>query len=216
MLVIEYTKKFPVSAISHIDLLRVFQRIIRRAKIDVEYSQGFNPHMRIFFSPPTPLGMETLCEYVTIETSTNYGKDFLNQFNAVCPEGIKATEIYNFAKNPNFAKIITRAEYCINAPDIGKINLSDMIDNSDYTIEYLDKQSVLQTQKAGEMIFEAESLNNDCLRVVLSFGNKNLRAERLVKYLCNQNNINYSLCKITKTKAFADDIPIEKMLKSFN
>lgn len=214
MLVIEYTKKFPVSAISHIDLLRVFQRIIRRAKIDVEYSQGFNPHMRIFFSPPTPLGMETLCEYVTIETNTTYDKDFLNKFNAVCPEGIKATKIYNFAKNPNFAKIITRAEYYVNVPNIGKINLSDMINNPEYTIEYFDKQNVLQAQKAGEMIFEAESLSNDCLRVILSFGNKNLRAERLVKYLCVKNNIDYSLCKITKTKAFADDIPIEKILKN--
>lgn len=216
MLVIEYTKKFPVSAISHIDLLRVFQRIIRRAKIDVEYSQGFNPHMRIFFSPPSPLGMETFCEYVTIDTKINYGRDFLNHFNSVCPEGISATEIYNFANNPNFAKIITRAEYRISAPCIGKISLSDMLNNPEYTIEYLDKQNVPQTQKAGEMIFEAESLNDDCLRVVLAFGNKNLRAERLVKYLCAKNNIDYSLCKIVKTKAFADDVPIEKILKTFN
>ena len=58
MLVVKYTKLYPLSAISHIDLLKVFQRIIRRAKVKVAYSQGFNPHMKIYFSPPVPLGDE--------------------------------------------------------------------------------------------------------------------------------------------------------------
>ena len=51
MLVVEYTKEYPISVISHIDLLRVFHRIIRRVGIKVAYSQGFNPHMKVFFSP---------------------------------------------------------------------------------------------------------------------------------------------------------------------
>lgn len=210
MLVVKYTKKYPMSAISHIDLLKVFQRIIRRANIKVQYSQGFNPHMRIFFSPPMPLGIDSECEYVTIETEEKVDDTFIQRFNAICPQGIKAIKVWNVTKNPNFAKNIDRAEYLLQGEDVQKIKLDANVFDKDYTIEYIDKAGQLQTQCVGELLFDLTHQDKDTLKAVLAFGNKNLRADRFFKYICNKNGVDFNGCTLQKSRAlvldcFADD-----------
>lgn len=215
MLVVEYTKKYPLSAISHIDLLRVFQRIIRRTEIKVAYSQGFNPHMRIFFSPPTPLGQETSCEYVTIETDEKGDECFLKRFNSVCPMGIRATRVWQTQKNPNLAKMLDRAEYCLSGDFVNQIKIDGILDNPDYEIEYVDKVGQLQTQQAGEMIFDVRFDGENRLKAILSFGNKNLRADRFFKYLCAKNGVDFDVCNLEKIQAYVQDITVADFLADF-
>jgi len=215
MLVVEYTKEYPISAISHIDLLKVFQRIIRRMGIKVAYSQGFNPHMRIFFSPPAPLGLETSCEYVVIETDEKANEGFLSRFNTVSPLGIKATKVWQTNKNPNLAKMIDRAEYRFYCEFANKINLDGIANNPDYEIKYLDKSGEIQTQKVGEMIFDLRVENDNCLKAILSFGNKNLRADRFFKYLCLENGIDFDTCILKKTNAYTQEKNINDFIEEF-
>ena len=42
---IKFSKEKDIKFISHLDLMRTIQRIIRRADLPIEYSKGFNPHM---------------------------------------------------------------------------------------------------------------------------------------------------------------------------
>ena len=216
MLVVKYTKLYPLSAISHIDLLKVFQRIIRRAKVKVAYSQGFNPHMKIYFSPPVPLGVESLSEYVTIDTPEKATQEFFARFNDACPLGIKAVEVFQVEKNPNLAKEVVRAEYVVNAPNIGKLDFSDIVGNSDYVIEYLDKDKNVATQKAGESIYSIEKLSDDAIKMVLDFGNKNLKAQRFVRYICEKNGIDFLNCAITKINAYTQTLSVDEFLTSFD
>ena len=44
---IKFTKEANIKFISHLDLMRTIQRIVRRAELPVEYSKGFNPHMSL-------------------------------------------------------------------------------------------------------------------------------------------------------------------------
>ena len=60
MAVVKYSKLFPASAVSHVDLLRVFLRILKRAKVKANYTNGYNPHMKIYFSPPIPARVESV------------------------------------------------------------------------------------------------------------------------------------------------------------
>ncbi|HHV65144.1 MAG TPA: DUF2344 domain-containing protein [Peptococcaceae bacterium] len=62
-----YTKKDQAKYIAHLDLARVFARALRRADIAVAFSEGFNPHPKIAFGPPLPVGVEGEKEYVDIE-----------------------------------------------------------------------------------------------------------------------------------------------------
>jgi radical SAM-linked protein len=62
-----YTKKNRAAFIAHLDLTRVFDRALRRAQIAVHYSEGFNPHPKISFGPPLPVGVQGEREFVDLE-----------------------------------------------------------------------------------------------------------------------------------------------------
>ena len=46
---IKFTKDADIKFVSHLDLMRTIQRIVRRAELPVEYSKGFNPHIMEIF-----------------------------------------------------------------------------------------------------------------------------------------------------------------------
>lgn len=52
--------------LSHLDLVRVLDRALRRAKLPVAYSEGFHPHAQISFASPLPLGVEGWREPVVV------------------------------------------------------------------------------------------------------------------------------------------------------
>jgi radical SAM-linked protein len=79
---IRFRKVGDLQYISHLDLQRTMHRIISRAGIPVWYTKGFNPHMKIVFSVPLSIGMQSECEMLDIrverEISCNEIKDLLN------------------------------------------------------------------------------------------------------------------------------------------
>ncbi len=64
---IKYSKGPELRTISHLDLMRLWQRAIRRAGLPVAYSQGFTPHQKVSFGPPLPLGMTSRGEYLDLQ-----------------------------------------------------------------------------------------------------------------------------------------------------
>lgn len=52
--------------VSHLDLMRAMTRAVRRAKVPLWYTEGFNPHPYMTFALPLSLGMESLCESMDI------------------------------------------------------------------------------------------------------------------------------------------------------
>ena len=66
---IKFRKYGPVRFIGHLDVMRFFQKAIRRAGIDVAYSGGFSPHQIMSFASPLGVGLESDGEYLDIEVS---------------------------------------------------------------------------------------------------------------------------------------------------
>lgn len=64
---LEITKGEPVRYISHLDYARAVERALRRAKLPVAYSEGFNPHMKMAFASALPVGVVSEAEYLDIE-----------------------------------------------------------------------------------------------------------------------------------------------------
>ncbi|NLO73797.1 MAG: DUF2344 domain-containing protein [candidate division WS1 bacterium] len=62
-----FAKRGPLRFLSHLDLVRAMDRLVRRAKLPVLYSEGFHPHARLSFASPLPLGMEGWREPCLIE-----------------------------------------------------------------------------------------------------------------------------------------------------
>jgi hypothetical protein len=67
---------------SHLDIISIISRAIRRAKISVKYSEGFNPKPKMSFGPPTSLGIESYAEYGDIILADDLEpEDFLIRLN---------------------------------------------------------------------------------------------------------------------------------------
>ena len=58
--------------IGHLDVMRYFQKAIRRSGIDVSYSQGFNPHQLISFAAPLGVGLTSAGEYMDMQVETSF------------------------------------------------------------------------------------------------------------------------------------------------
>ncbi|MBQ9927758.1 MAG: DUF2344 domain-containing protein [Lachnospiraceae bacterium] len=91
---IKFSKEGPVKFIGHLDIMRYFQKAIRRADIDIAYSMGFNPHQIMSFASPLSVGHESSGEYFDIElNSITDVEDIKNRLNAVMTEGIKILKV---------------------------------------------------------------------------------------------------------------------------
>lgn len=66
---IKFTKTGPMRYISHLDMMRYFQKALRRAQIDVAMSEGFSPHMLMSFALPLSLGMISVGEYFDLDVN---------------------------------------------------------------------------------------------------------------------------------------------------
>jgi radical SAM family uncharacterized protein/radical SAM-linked protein len=77
--------------VAHLELLRVWERALRRSRLPVAMSQGFRPHIRMSFGPPLPLGQTSLAEYLDLEFARPPAADLLETLNPLLPEGLQVT-----------------------------------------------------------------------------------------------------------------------------
>lgn len=63
---LRFCKTGALQYISHLDLQRTFARILTRAELPLWYTQGFNPHPKLVFGLPLPVGCESVCEMAEI------------------------------------------------------------------------------------------------------------------------------------------------------
>ena len=67
---IKFTKTGQMRYISHLDMMRYFQKALRRADVDVAMSEGFSPHMLMSFALPLSLGMTSVGEYFDLDVNS--------------------------------------------------------------------------------------------------------------------------------------------------
>jgi radical SAM-linked protein len=67
---VKFGKHGALRYIGHLDVMRYFQKTIRRAEIDVAYTKGFSPHQVMSFAQPLSVGLESNGEYMDIEVNS--------------------------------------------------------------------------------------------------------------------------------------------------
>lgn len=110
---VKFRKYGALKFIGHLDMMRYFQKALRRAEIDMKYSEGFNPHMIMSFAAPLGVGITSDGEYFDIEVlSTKSTKESLKALNDVMVEGVEVT---SYVALPEGAKksmsIVAAADY---------------------------------------------------------------------------------------------------------
>lgn len=105
-----YSKTGRAKYISHLDVMRAFQRAFKRSKIDFWFTEGFHPHLYLTFALPLSLGYESLAESVdfrVLSKDITY-QEICEKINAQLPEGFEA---YKASKPQMQPKDIKYAEY---------------------------------------------------------------------------------------------------------
>ena len=119
---LKFSKQGGIRFISHLDLLRVFQRTFRRSGLKLSYSNGFNPHAKIGFAMPLSLGFESRGDYLEFETEVDYTpQEAAEQLNAHMPPGLKAL-------------------MCRKLKETGKTAAAAVLRYAEYTAEYRGEQ----------------------------------------------------------------------------
>ncbi|MBO4291388.1 MAG: DUF2344 domain-containing protein, partial [Lachnospiraceae bacterium] len=87
---VKFQKSGAIRYIGHLDVMRFFQKCIRRAEIDVCYTGGFSPHQIMSFAAPLSVGLESMGEYMDIEVnSVTSSVDMVERFNQASVQGIR-------------------------------------------------------------------------------------------------------------------------------
>ena len=78
--------------ISHLDLVRLFQRALRRSGLPVTITKGFSPRLKVSITKALKLGVESGHEEAVICTDKLVDtKDFMESINKQLPEGVRVT-----------------------------------------------------------------------------------------------------------------------------
>lgn len=141
-----YTKTGSAKYISHLDVMRVFQRALKRSKIDFWYTEGFHPHLYLTFALPLSLGYESVAESVDFRLiSPMPYEEIVYRINTVLPVGFKAIA----AGKPKMdAKKIRFADYEISF-ETTNVDNEEMLANW-YRCFDREVVSVAKKTKSGE------------------------------------------------------------------
>ena len=102
--------------VGHLDFCRAVERALRRAKLPVAHSVGFNPHMRLSFGPALSVGVASDAEYVDVElTEPMDSAEFGRALTAMLPPGLVFVAAKPVASTTALAAALNLAEYQITA-----------------------------------------------------------------------------------------------------
>ncbi|UCH43431.1 MAG: DUF2344 domain-containing protein [Dehalococcoidales bacterium] len=99
--------------ISHLDIMRLWERALRRARIPLAYSEGFSPHPRISLAAPLPVGVTSEAELMDVFMARWVSPHwFTAMISEQLPPGIKVLEVYPITPTmPSLQSMVRYAEY---------------------------------------------------------------------------------------------------------
>ncbi len=109
-----FSRDATLKYIAHLDMMRLFERTLRRTALPVAHSQGFNPRMKLIFGLPMAMGLTSGAEYADVEMEIPLEPEaFLAAMNRSLPKGMQVLEAVPAATNENIMLRIGAARYWV-------------------------------------------------------------------------------------------------------
>jgi radical SAM-linked protein len=157
---IKFSRGTEIKFISHLDIVRLWQRAFNRAGIEIAYSTGFSPHPRISLAAPLALGVTSGAEFMDVFVIKGVAPHFfVSAVNQQLPPGMTVDKVYPIAPDlPSLQSVVSLADYrvevsIINGPVDIKKALADLL-----AMEHLPWQHLRDT---GPHQYDLRSLIND-------------------------------------------------------
>ena len=151
---IKFAKYGAMKFIGHLDIMRFFQKAIRRAGIDIKYSEGFSPHQIMSFAAPLGVGIESSGEYMDIEVlSMTSTEDMKQALNHVMVEGVEILSVSVLPENAkNSMASVAAAAYRIKMK-AGNFPIKDL---SGKLLDYYGQDKIPYTKETKKSTVELD------------------------------------------------------------
>ena len=202
---VKFYKKNYLKYISHLDLMRLFQRSFNRAEIPINYSQGFNPHPKFSIANPLALGIESEEEYMDVEMDYIPTEEFIEKMNIVLPEDVQITKAEYLEKEESIASLIAWAFYQI---DFSISEKKDKETLQDIFNKWLSQEEIMMTKsrKKGKRKIEKEE---DIKNLIGNLVIKDLKDKDISIDILLKSGSNGNLKPTDFMEVLARDNPIE-------
>lgn len=160
-----FGKQDDMALVGHLDLMRVFDRAVRRARLPVSFSAGYNPQPRISIANALPLGATSSNEIVDFELTREIDVDtFVHDLSSSLPAGIPIYDAVQLDLKSNSAsQILEAAEYLITVSTNEQASSSqwqDWVDaikaKEEIWVQHKTKKGKIKTVNLRERLFELE------------------------------------------------------------
>ena len=126
--------------ISHLDLMRVFQRAFKRAGLLLTHTQGFNPRPSVSIALPLSVGIESKCELLDfdLEGEKIANEEILQRLNENLISGVKVLAVYDdFSKIKNLAYLeyVLALEYDSGIPEDCVQGIQELFSREEVIVE---------------------------------------------------------------------------------
>lgn len=172
---VKFSKHGAMKFIGHLDVMRYFQKAIRRADLDIAYSAGFSPHQIMSFASPLGVGLTSDGEYFDMEVnSVTTSLDMLHRLNAVMAEGIEVLEVLMLPEDcGNAMASVAGAGYLItfrdgHAPDFSVSDAISWFEQSQHVpyIKHTQKSEIELDLK--ESVYELKLADNNSVYMLVN------------------------------------------------
>ena len=187
---VKFTKTGPVKWIGHLDVMRYFQKALRRAEIPAAFSGGFSPHMLMSFAAPLGVGITSDAEYFDIDLAQEISSaEMVSRLNAQMTEGVRVLSAVRIGedKNAKGMSLVAAAAYEVRfrasrpfLPENWEISFASFMEQPEIRVMRKTKRSEAETD-IRPWIYGWETAP-DRISLLLSAGSvHNLKPELVVQ-----------------------------------
>lgn len=152
-ILLEFTKGPSLRWISHLDLIKVFEKAIRRASLPVALSQGFNPRPKMSIALPLPVGVSSEGEYMELELAEQMDhQELCDRLNRQLPTDMKIQKAFDLSDNsPSVMSQVETSDYLVHVPFADEWNeevanaIQNLLLKAEIQIQYLSKEGRMKT-----------------------------------------------------------------------
>ena len=201
---IKFRKYGVMKFIGHLDVMRFFQKVMRRADIPIAFSGGFSPHMIMSFANPLGVGVTSDGEYFDIELTEEIDMQAaVDRMNETVVEGIEIVNMVPISddKKQTGMSIVAAADYLSSLkngefPDDWKEKAEGFMSQPSISIVKKTKKSEKEVD-IKPMIYKFEVRDDSVYMLVATGSVENLKPELVMEALCQYLNVD------TETVSFA-------------
>jgi len=176
--------------IGHLDMVRYFQKAMRRAKIPAAFTKGYSPHMIMSFAHPLGVGLTSEAEYIDVELEEVISsKQAIAQLNQAMAAGVEVLSFVEIAPEKKFSAmtIVAAADYLVPKEEMQNIAIDrDVVEAFMAQTQILITKQTKRSEKLVDikpMIYKMEVLPDGIFMQVATGSKENLKPSLVMEAL---------------------------------